>query len=132
MRRPAPEIHVGRFILGGALLLGISSGLVLTAALYSAAAQGPIEVQGAGVGAVLPTHVVEVEALPGELRVTATGESLQQFSAKLADLSVAGNRKPAAVLRVRSSASLGSVRSSIQMLKNAGFQQVYIALEKED
>ena len=132
MRKPAPEIHVGRFLLGGALLLGMSCGLVLLTVVYSAAARGPIVVQSAGVGAVLPTHVVEVEALPGGLKVTATNESLREFSARLADLSAAGGTEPAAVLRVRKAASLGSVRESIQRLKEAGFQQVYIALEEED
>lgn len=118
-------------LLGGAMLLVSSCGLVMFVAVFSAAARGPVAIEAAGISDALPTHSVEIEATPSGLRVAATNETLSEFSKRLAELSTVGIDLPAAVLRVRKGVDLSSLKGGLAELKKAGFQQVFVALEEE-
>ena len=132
MRRPAPEVHVGGMLAAGVLYLFASCALLLATVLTAAAATGPVNLEAADLGAVLPTHSVEVEASAGELRVAATGEALERFAPRLAELAAAGMEPPAAVLRVEGGMGLEDIGSALDRLRRAGFRQVYLALPAGD
>ena len=131
MRRPAPEIQAGKLLLAGALLLTASCGLAAFAVIFSAAAKGPVAIEAAEVGGVLPTHSVEMEKTPAGLVVAGTNESLGEFRKRLLEVTAAGMEPPAALLRVGKTEGASAVLESVVELKKAGFSQVFLAVEAE-